>query len=354
MKLYIAVLLLFISSFVSSAMEIQEIKVCRVKTTHIIFPSEIKYYSGVDGLILLKKASKYVLSVKAGEYDFDNTNITVATMDGEFYSFEATYEIANNMTYVIAKDKVIEERLMRVNQYNLSHIILPFTIKYIDYGNDWIRAEPIKDIQNIIKVEVVEETNSPTNISVIDEKDNFYSIHIMYDENASDFNLVIEDERKASSKAVILAETDLNDYSKEAILQRMNVAKSDIVDLGMQKNAIKFTIDNVFISGGKLAFKFTVENRSYVTYDIDYMKFYIIDRKHSKESASQEIECTPIFLNNYQESVKGKKKHTYVVCFDKFTIPDKKYFIIEINEKNGGRHIFYRINNETIENADKL
>ena len=37
-----------------------------------------------------------------------------------------------------------------------------------------------------------------------------------------------------------------------------------------------------------------------------------------------------------------------------FTIPDNKYFVIEINEKNGGRHIYYKIRNREIEQADHI
>ena len=45
---------------------------------------------------------------------------------------------------------------------------------------------------------------------------------------------------------------------------------------------------------------------------------------------------------------------TYVIAFDKFTIPDEKVFRIEINEKNGGRHVLFDLENSDIVNVEDI
>lgn len=44
----------------------------------------------------------------------------------------------------------------------------------------------------------------------------------------------------------------------------------------------------------------------------------------------------------------------YVIAFDKFTIPDDKFFRIEINEKNGGRHVLFDLENGDIVNVSDI
>ena len=52
----------------------------------------------------------------------------------------------------------------------------------------------------------------------------------------------------------------------------------------------------------------------------------------------QETVIDPLFQNGYSPAVKSKSKMDWVVAFEKFTIPEDRQFVIEIQEKNGGRH----------------
>lgn len=329
----------------------KDVYVCLNKTTHLIFPTEIKYFTGVDELVILKKADKNVLSIKSKGTDFGKTNISVATAEGRFYAFDVNFTPENAKTgYFIENDSIGKEIRTAVKKSNLLHIVFPHAVKYIDFGADWIEAVPIDNIQNIVRVETKEESPSPTNISVIDNKDNFYSFEVSYNQGAKDFNVVVGE----PVQTALLAKEDLTDNSKEIILNKLQGHGKKIVNLGVVKSSILFLIHNIFIADNKLVFRFHFKNKSNVKYDIDYMKFYIIDKKQTKESAEQEVEYKPLFLDNFKNVIQGKQENTYSVCFDKFTIPDKKYFIIEINEKNGGRHIKCKIDNRSIENAQSL
>ncbi|WP_347156373.1 DUF4138 domain-containing protein, partial [Phocaeicola vulgatus] len=44
----------------------------------------------------------------------------------------------------------------------------------------------------------------------------------------------------------------------------------------------------------------------------------------------------------------------FTVALPKFTIPDKKVLIIEIQERNGGRHFYYKLKNKQLINAEIL
>lgn len=156
------------------------------------------------------------------------------------------------------------------------------------------------------------------------------------------------------NKEAILAQEDLTDDSRETIVRLIQDKGRKFTDLGIKKSSVLFSIYNIFVRDNKLIFRFNLKNNSNIKYDIDYMRFYIIDKKITKQSASQEIEYTPLFLDNFKPTIEGKGNNTYSVCFEKFTIPDNKYFVIEINEKNGGRHVYYKIRNREIEQADYI
>lgn len=334
-----------------SNLSVKEISVSYEKTTHLIFPTDIKYYSGVEELIILQQPISNILSIKANANAFGKTNLNVATADGKFYAYDVIYTPDNHKTsYFINMDSVGTETQAQVNLSNLLHIVLPNPVKYIDYGSDWIEARPIDNIQNIVRVETMDLSDLATNISVVDDKNIFYSFDVSYNENANNFNLIIGKPRQTA----LLAKEDLTDNSKEVILEKLKGHGRNIKNLGEKKNSILFTIHNIFVADNKLIFRFNFKNTSHVKYDIDYIKFYIIDKKQTKESAEQEIEYKPLFLDNFKQTISGKEDNTYSVCFEKFTIPDKKNFVIEINEKDGGRHINYKIDNRAIENAQEL
>lgn len=59
----------------------------------------------------------------------------------------------------------------------------------------------------------------------------------------------------------------------------------------------------------------------------------------------------PLRAYNYATRVAGKKDERTVFTLDKFTIPDGKCLVVELNEKNGGRHQSFVVENEDLVRA---
>ena len=57
---------------------------------------------------------------------------------------------------------------------------------------------------------------------------------------------------------------------------------------------------------------------------------------------------------NYATCVPGKKSERTVFTMAKFTIPDDKCLVVELNEKNGGRHQSFVIENEDLVRANTI
>ena len=65
----------------------------------------------------------------------------------------------------------------------------------------------------------------------------------------------------------------------------------------------------------------------------------------------QETVIFPIRAFNYATRIAGKSSERTVFVMDKFTIPDDKEFVVELNEKNGGRHQRFVVENSDIVSA---
>ena len=62
----------------------------------------------------------------------------------------------------------------------------------------------------------------------------------------------------------------------------------------------------------------------------------------------------PLRAQNYATLVPGKKSERTVFTMAKFTIPDDKCLVVELNEKNGGRHQSFVIENEDLVRAGTI
>ncbi|MGB8194531.1 MAG: DUF4138 domain-containing protein, partial [Chitinophagaceae bacterium] len=81
-------------------------------------------------------------------------------------------------------------------------------------------------------------------------------------------------------------------------------------------------------------------------YDVDFIRLYLQDQQKTKRSSMQEQDITPL----YQDEVLQVKANeiNFVVAVPKFTVPDKKEFVLEIFEKNGGRNMALKVSNRLL------
>jgi len=81
--------------FIGTAMpqENMPLKISDGKTTHLVFPSGVKYYDhGSEDVGVQETAEPNIIKVKAAVPGFEGTNLTVMTDDNVFYSFILEYE----------------------------------------------------------------------------------------------------------------------------------------------------------------------------------------------------------------------------------------------------------------------
>lgn len=218
-------------------------------------------------------------------------------------------------------------------------LIFPFAIKHVDRGSQSILAQQVKDVPTILLVKAANNGFNETNLSVVTDDGSLYSFVVCYDLNPATWVHYLPVNNKATTAM----------YAN-GILDNAPTVKR-IKDKKWQSVA---EITGIYIKNDVLFYQLSIENNSSVDYTIDFIRFYILDKKKGKRTAVQEIELKPIYTVGNLNKVKAESNSKLVFALDKFTIPDAKKLILQINEKNGGRHFSMLIKNKQLMQAVTL
>lgn len=237
------------------------------------------------------------------------------------------------------------------------HIIFPSAIIYVDLGSRDIIADKAGGAENVLRVKAANrDFRSQTNISVITDKGDFYTFDVRYSENPAISSLEMrgliacnDDRRPNNTLDVHLRE--LGEESPRTVYAVMShiyaCNERRINHIGGKGFGIQFLLRGLYSHNGVLYIQTRIRNSSNIRYDIDFIVFKIVDKKIAKRTAIQERIIEPLRTYNDVDIVEGHRSERTVYAFDMFTIPDDKRLVVELRERNGGRHLSF-----TVENAD--
>lgn len=252
-------------------------------------------------------------------------------------------------TKVIPENNVISSYCLDVTYDKTVHLIFPSGIAYIDLGSSNIIAGKAEGAGNVVRVKAaVKDFTEETNFSVITDEGSFYSFIVNYSDNPEKLNCEMNDflhPEKLGNHPENSMEVQLSDLGNESP-QAVQMAMEKINKTSRKKNkltgsnqfGIEFSLQGIFCYNDLLFFHTEIKNTSDIPFDVDFLVFKIVDKKVVKRTAIQETIIEPVRAYNYLNSIKGREAESTVFAFPKFTIPDKKQLVVELFEKNGGRH----------------
>lgn len=271
-------------------------------------------------------------------------------------------DLFNGLTKKITYDKVIPPYGLEVTFDKTVHIIFPAAVRYVDLGSTKIIAGKAEGAENVIRIKAaVRNFEDETNFSVITDDGNFYSFNVRYVQEPEKLNIEMKEliTKAAPGKTQTGAgDVYLKELGKEppaAVNLIMNNIykkdKSDIKNISSKKYGVEFSIKGIYTNNGMLYFHSQIKNITNIPFDIDFITFKIVDRRVTKRTAVQEQVITPLRVLNNNQTIRGKSVARSVFTLEKFTIADNKMLVIEIFEKNGGRHQSVMITNRNIVKA---
>lgn len=252
----------------------------------------------------------------------------------------------------------IEPYWLTVTFDKTTHIIFPSKIKYVDLGSEYLIAGKADESENVLRIKAATRNfEQETNFSVITEDGRFYNFDVFYSEYPATLNYdvlkMLQSEEKEKVNDVLFEDLGNNQPSTTGVAMKTIYDKNKrlIRHIGSFSFGINFLLKGIYIYNGKYYFHIELKNTSNVPFIIDFVTFKIVDKKTTKQTAVQENELVPLRVYLPFNSVNGNDIERNVVLLDQFTLADEKVFIIEIFEKNGGRHQKLEIENSDLTHA---
>ena len=299
------------------------------------------------------------------ETDLKETEETVEqteTGDDGVKQSPSTGDLFDGLTRPITFDRMIPPYALEVTFYKTVHIIFPSAIKYVDLGSADIIAGKADGSENMLRVKAaLRDFSRETNLAVITEDGSYYTYNVKYADEPTKLNIEMKDflhdgeavNRPNNSQEVYLKELG----SESPLLVRLimkSIHKDDkrlVKHIGCKRFGIQYLLKGIYTHNGLLYFHTELKNSSNVPFTVDFVSFKVVDRKVAQRTAIQEQVIVPLRAYNYVTEVGGKSRERTVFTLPKFTLPDDKQLVVEINEQNGGRHQQFTVTNAELVRA---
>jgi conjugative transposon TraN protein len=274
----------------------------------------------------------------------------------------STGDLYSGLTRKIEYDRMIPPYGIEVSFNKTVHVIFPAAVSYVDLGSANIIAGKADGSENVIRIKAaVQGFERETNFSVITEDGSFYSFNVKYADEPEKLNVEMKDfihdgeavNRPNNSLDIYMNELG-NESPKVVNLIMKSIYRGDkreIKHIGSKRFGIQLLLKGIYTYNDFLYFHIQTKNTSQVPFDIDFIRIKIVDKKVAKRTAIQEQVIYPVRAYRYNIRIPGKKTERTVFALPKFTIPDGKQLIVELYEKNGGRHQRFVVENEDIVRA---
>ena len=284
------------------------------------------------------------------------------TMTRELYPGQEDGDLYHGLTRKLTFDRMVPPYGLEVTYGKTTHIIFPSAVRYVDLGSPNLVAGKADGAENVIRVKaVVRNFRDETNMSVITESGSFYTFNVKYADEPLLLSIEMKDFIHDGSK-VNRPNNALDIYLKELgsespkLVQLINKSihkenKRHVKHIGSKAFGIQYLLRGIYTHNGLLYFHTQIKNSSNVPFEVDFVTFKIVDKKVMKRTAIQEQVIFPLRAYNYATVVAGNKEERTVFTLDKFTIPADKVLVVELNEKSGGRHQSFTVENEDIVRA---
>lgn len=291
------------------------------------------------------------------------------------FSLQSNVHAQNKL--LLQADNYLGSYSISVGYDKTTHLIFPHKIVYVDLGSADLIAEKVEKVENIIKVKANVENFSPTNMTVLTAAGSYFSFIVNYQAYPEELSIILKEDnsgRESVSTASPLSSTQsfnnalvstdpkalfegtgLNQLQMDELARWVISQKRSIHKIKSVKYDMLFALNGLYIKDDLFFYHLHSENASNINFDIDFIRFFIYDKKVSKRTTSQEREIFSLHVYNENlNTIPGSGHLDQVFVMEKITIPDDKILRVELFEKKGGRHLSFQITHKDIIKAKLL
>ena len=277
----------------------------------------------------------------------------------------STGDYFGGLTRPLTFDRMIPPYALEVTFNKTTHVIFPSAIRYVDLGSADLLAAKADGTENVLRVKAaLRDFSRESNLSVITEDGAYYTFNVKYADEPVKLSVEMTDflhDGEAVNRPNNALEIYMEELGSESPLLVKLIMKSiykndrrEVKHIGCKRFGIQYLLKGIYSHNGLLYFHLQLKNSSNVPFEVDHLTFKIADKKVAKRTAIQEQVIRPLRAHNNVQVIRGKSSERMVFTLPKFTIPDDKHLVVELYEKEGGRHQTFAVENADLVRAEVI
>lgn len=261
-------------------------------------------------------------------------------------------------------------RTIEVGFTKTVHILFPAPVTYIDIGSMAIIAGKADGAENVVRVKAaVRDFAEETNLTVITEDGGFYTFDARYAENPATSTIEITAAESPATQPASASETTRADEGRVLLrevgrerpatvkrvlsdIYRQN--RADVKGIHTRKYGVEVEVRGIYVHNDVIYLHVQITNNTNISFEVDYRRFVVADRKAAKRTAQQQRIIEPLRVCNDPLIVRGHQRQRFVFALPKLTLEEGKILLLEIAEKDGARHQYLEISSKELLGAKAL
>lgn len=261
-------------------------------------------------------------------------------------------------------------RTIEVGFTKTVHILFPAPVTYIDIGSMAIIAGKADGAENVVRVKAaVRDFAEETNLSVITEDGGFYTFDARYAENPSMSTIEIAAAESPATQPASASEPVRADEGRVLLrevgrerpatvkrvlsdIYRQN--RADVKGIHTRKYGVEVEVRGIYVHNDVIYLHVQIANNTNISFEVDYRRFVVVDRKAAKRTAQQQRIIEPLRVCNDPSIVREHQRQRIVFALPKLTLEEDKILLLEIAEKDGARHQYLEISSKELLGAKAL
>ena len=261
-------------------------------------------------------------------------------------------------------------RTIEVGFTKTVHILFPAPVTYIDIGSMAIIAGKADGAENVVRVKAaVRDFAEETNLTVITEDGGFYTFDARYAENPATSTIEIAAAESPAAQPASASETTRADEGRVLLrevgrerpatikrvlsdIYRQN--RADVKGIHTRKYGVEVEVRGIYVHNDVIYLHVQIANNTNISFEVDYRRFVVADRKAAKRTAQQQRIIEPLRVCNDPSIVRGHQRQRIVFALPKLTLEEDKMLLLEIAEKDGARHQCLEISSKELLGAKAL
>lgn len=261
-------------------------------------------------------------------------------------------------------------RTIEVGFTKTVHILFPAPVTYIDIGSMAIIAGKADGAENVVRVKAaVRDFAEETNLTVITEDGGFYTFDARYAENPATSTIEITAAESPATQPASASETTRADEGRVLLrevgrerpatvkrvlsdIYRQN--RADVKGIHTRKYGVEVEVRGIYVHNDVIYLHVQITNNTNISFEVDYRRFVVADRKAAKRTAQQQRTIEPLRVCNDPSIVRGHQRQRIVFALPKLTLEEDKILLLEIAEKDGARHQCLEISGKELLGAKAL